>query len=57
MILIVSNDYYTSDYRLPSIPSRIFLRPLSLRTSLATSRFSKYLKNRYKEVEYTTEKE
>ena len=33
--------------RRPSIPSLIFLRPLSLRTCLATSLFSMYLKNLY----------
>ena len=48
--------YIVYSSHLPSMPSLIFLILLSFKTSLATSRFSKYLKNRYKAVEYTTEK-
>jgi len=40
--------------QIPSMPRRIFLRPRSRRTCLATSRFSMYLKKRYRAVQWIT---
>jgi len=40
--------------QIPSMPRRIFFRPRSRRTCLATSRFSMYLKKRYSAVLWIT---
>jgi len=53
-IRFTADQLTTNTKQSPSMPRRIFLRPRSRRTCLATSRFSMYLKKRYSDVLWIT---